>query len=194
MCSGIRDANNLAWKFAAILRDGADEAILDSYQTEREPHTRAIIETAIAMGQTVCLLDQAAAAARDSAMLARKAAGEQDVSMAYPDLHGGLLTDTPFAGALFPQPVVDGLPLDKVLGKGAVLIARDLPGEVVAALRALALDDAALAPFVEPIAAWLERAGTSAVLIRPDRHVFGTGDAGWLLEQWRKMLRVKIAA
>ncbi|HLZ84228.1 MAG TPA: bifunctional 3-(3-hydroxy-phenyl)propionate/3-hydroxycinnamic acid hydroxylase, partial [Caulobacteraceae bacterium] len=37
MCSGLRDAANLAWKLAAMLRLGASDALLDTYQTEREP-------------------------------------------------------------------------------------------------------------------------------------------------------------
>ena len=194
MCSGIRDAANLAWKLAAVVHDGADDAILDSYQLERDPHTRAIIETAIAMGRMVCLLDPIAAAERDAAMLARKAAGEQDLSMAFPDLQGGLLTETPFAGALFPQPMAGDLQLDTVLGRDAVLIARALPWATASGVHALALDDPALAPFRDAIAKWLDRGGGAAVLIRPDRHVFGTGDARWLLEQWTEKLRVKIAA
>ena len=53
MCSGIRDAANLAWKLAAILHGRADEALLDSYQLEREPNTRAYIRLAIDMGRVV---------------------------------------------------------------------------------------------------------------------------------------------
>ncbi|MEV4123589.1 FAD-dependent oxidoreductase [Nocardia sp. NPDC049707] len=35
--SGIEDVHNLAWKLAAVLRDGADPALLDTYHTERRP-------------------------------------------------------------------------------------------------------------------------------------------------------------
>ena len=35
--SGVQDAHNLAWKLAAILRDGASESLLDTYETERRP-------------------------------------------------------------------------------------------------------------------------------------------------------------
>jgi 2-polyprenyl-6-methoxyphenol hydroxylase-like FAD-dependent oxidoreductase len=37
MNSGIQDAHNLAWKLATVLRDGADPALLDSYDAERQP-------------------------------------------------------------------------------------------------------------------------------------------------------------
>lgn len=35
--SGVQDAHNLAWKLAAILRSGASDSLLDTYETERRP-------------------------------------------------------------------------------------------------------------------------------------------------------------
>lgn len=194
MCSGIRDAMNLAWKLAAIERNGADPAILDSYQEERAPHARAVIDTAIAMGRVVCLLDVSAAAERDADMLARRAAGTQDVSTAYPDLRGGLLTGTAQAGALFPQWMVEGLRLDTLFGLEPVLIARQPIPVAGPDIRVLTLGEEALAPFADAVAAWLDDAGADAVLIRPDRHVFGTGAARWLLDAWGARMRTRIAA
>jgi putative polyketide hydroxylase len=37
MNSGVQDAENLAWKLAAVLRWGAHERLLDTYQDERKP-------------------------------------------------------------------------------------------------------------------------------------------------------------
>ncbi|MFE7358284.1 FAD-dependent monooxygenase [Streptomyces sp. NPDC057543] len=37
MNTGIQDAHNLAWKLAAVLRGGAPDALLDSYEGERRP-------------------------------------------------------------------------------------------------------------------------------------------------------------
>jgi 3-(3-hydroxy-phenyl)propionate hydroxylase len=194
MCSGIRDACNLAWKLALAVRGEGGEALLDSYQAEREPHVRAITETAIAMGRTVCILDEAAAAARDAGMLAQRAAGAQDISIRYPDLSGGLLTTTPAAGALFPQVVGGERWLDEVLGLDTVLIGRGLPATRGSGVRAIELDDPALSPFATGIEAWLDQRGAASVLVRPDRHVFGTGDAPALLGAWRERLGVKVAA
>ena len=195
MCSGIRDAANLAWKIAAVVRGEADDAVLDTYQEEREPHVRAIIGTAIAMGQIVCMLDETAAAERNRNMLARKSSGAQDVSVLYPDLAGGHLTDTAFAGALFPQPVTDeGERLDSLFGLDAVLISRSATDTTDLGVRRFSLDAPEIRKFAEPIDAWLTKAGADAVLIRPDRHVFGTGEAEALLGAWTERTRRKIAA
>jgi len=194
MCSGLRDACNLAWKLALVVKGEADEAILDSYQSEREPHVRAIIETAIAMGRTVCILDEEAAAARNAGMLAQRAAGVQNISIRYPDLKDGLLTKTPAAGALFPQALNGARKLDEALGLGAVLIGRRLPADDDPTLRRLELDDPALSPFTAALQAWLDDQGAEAVLVRPDRHVFGTGDATTLLGAWRENLGVRVFA
>ncbi|MEM7181299.1 MAG: FAD-dependent monooxygenase [Spirochaetota bacterium] len=37
MNSGIGDAHNLCWKLKAVLREGANPALLDTYETERRP-------------------------------------------------------------------------------------------------------------------------------------------------------------
>jgi 3-(3-hydroxy-phenyl)propionate hydroxylase len=186
MCSGIRDSVNLAWKIAAVV-NGADQAILDSYQEERAPHVQAIIETAIAMGRVVCMVDEEQAAARNAGMLARKAAGEQDVSLAYPDLHGGMFMQTPGAGALLPQPVAGALWLDSLLGRDAVLIGRNLP-DAHPSIRLLHIDGADMVPFAAPMTALLDQWEADAALVRPDRHIFGTGDAQMLADAWDRML------
>jgi 2-polyprenyl-6-methoxyphenol hydroxylase-like FAD-dependent oxidoreductase len=45
MNTGIGDAVNLAWKLAAVLRGRAPEALLDSYQVERQAFARRLVET-----------------------------------------------------------------------------------------------------------------------------------------------------
>jgi len=179
MCSGLRDAANLAWKLAAIVRDGASEHLLDTYQTERAPNLRATIDMAVMMGRTVCITDPEAAAARDAQMLAARAAGHSpDGTVEYPPIADGLiLSGSPGAGSYFPQPVAGEKRLDDVLGAGHWLIDR------------AALERPELAPFRAELAAWLEAQGAQAVLVRPDRYVFGTGSAGELEANWEAALR-----
>ncbi|MBT8769581.1 bifunctional 3-(3-hydroxy-phenyl)propionate/3-hydroxycinnamic acid hydroxylase MhpA [Metapseudomonas boanensis] len=49
MNAGVRDAYNLAWKLDAVLRGQARDSLLDSYQSERRPHAKAMIDLSIHM-------------------------------------------------------------------------------------------------------------------------------------------------
>ena len=60
MCTGIRDAANLAWKLNACL-EGASERLLDTYQAERAPHARVYVETAMRLGGLINALDRSSA-------------------------------------------------------------------------------------------------------------------------------------
>ena len=72
MCSGIRDSHNLAWKLDLVLTGRATDALLDTYQAEREPHVRFITEKAIELGRIQTLRDPVEARRRDERFLARR--------------------------------------------------------------------------------------------------------------------------
>ncbi|GGU94410.1 3-(3-hydroxyphenyl)propionate hydroxylase [Streptomyces albospinus] len=69
MCSGMRDAANLAWKLDLVLRGTASSSLLDTYTSERCAHVQHAIGTSIELGKVICVTDPEAAAARDQAML-----------------------------------------------------------------------------------------------------------------------------
>ncbi|MFE7524385.1 FAD-dependent monooxygenase [Kitasatospora sp. NPDC057542] len=48
MNAGIGDADNLAWKLAAVTAGTAGEALLDTYETERRPVARQVIDVSLA--------------------------------------------------------------------------------------------------------------------------------------------------
>jgi 3-(3-hydroxy-phenyl)propionate hydroxylase len=185
LCSGLRDAANLAWKLVAVL-ESADEALLDTYQAEREPHVRAYIELAIRMGRLVCTLDPEAAARRDAAMTTGQAAPPP--FSAPPLAAGHILPGSPGAGSLFIQPFAQGLGLDDLLGPGAWLIARG-EGPSAPGVQRVTLGDHRLADYRPDLDAWLGRRDAQAVLVRPDRYVFGAGDPETLIAAWRAPLR-----
>src|SRR5438105_10926829 len=68
MCSGLRDAANLAWRLDLVHRGAAHDALLDTYQLEREPHVRRIVELAVGFGRTLCTTDASGAAERRALM------------------------------------------------------------------------------------------------------------------------------
>jgi 3-(3-hydroxy-phenyl)propionate hydroxylase len=89
MCQGIRDVANLAWKLQAVLREGASDALLDTYGAERKGHVQALTGRIKAIGQIIGERDVAAARARDAQLLAQCAGvvpsvPRQDVQPALP--------------------------------------------------------------------------------------------------------------
>ena len=192
MCSGLRDAANLAWKLALVCKDQVDPALLDTYQVEREPQVRFIIKQAIEMGRIVCTLDPQAARLRDERMAGGKPGAMGVPTPALPALSGGFLTQTPMAGTLFPQPrarLKDGREggLDDLMGHEFWLVSKgSVAGESLPHLKAVQIgadlfDDGT-------IETWLRKAGAEAALIRPDRYVYGTGSARELADAMRALL------
>ena len=131
MCHGMRDVANLAWKFAAVLRAARRPALLDTYQSEREPHVRAVISAAIAAGRYICERDPAAARERDETL--RAAMGKPAPASAsdlIPPIRAGIVDADdearPGTGARFIQPFVDvagrRMLLDDATGGGFVLL------------------------------------------------------------------------
>jgi flavoprotein hydroxylase len=134
MCSGVRDAANLAWKLDLVLSGRAGDALLDSYTSERSAHVQNAIGMSRALGNVICLTDPAAAAARDEVML--KAGGQPELALPAvppPVLGPGILNagadGEPIApaGQLSPQGRVagpDGVAgrFDQVIGTGFVIV------------------------------------------------------------------------
>ncbi len=49
--TGIRDAANLGWKVALVVKDLADDKLLDTYQAERRDHAKAMIDLSETVGK-----------------------------------------------------------------------------------------------------------------------------------------------
>jgi len=165
MCAGIRDASNLAWKLADVITGRADNALLDSYESERSPHVREFIETAVRLGGVIQTTDPEAARRRDAEMLARP----QVFTTPQPRLGPGAHDGTERAGRIGEQPVLsDGRRIDEVAGYRHALL-------VDPAWRTASADNAVAVVPANSTAArdWLERLGAKAVLLRPDRYIAG---------------------
>src|SRR5699024_7698688 len=70
MVSGIRYAAILAWKLDLVLRGVADDALLDTYSTERAEHVKHAIAMSVELGKVICEVDPEKVAARDAHFLA----------------------------------------------------------------------------------------------------------------------------
>ena len=197
MCHGMRDVANLAWKMALVRSGTAPAGLLETYQPERDPHVRAVVNAAIAAGKYICQLDPAAAKTRDEEL--RKLLGKPRPASAsdlIPAIASGIVKDH---GERFIQPTVGfagrRMLMDDATGGGFVLIGKS--ASVFGALtdetrkrwtalggRTFVLDADSRFPQLQDIpqlqdldgdlGQWLDAKATSAVLIRPDFYVFGT--------------------
>ncbi|KIC70129.1 bifunctional 3-(3-hydroxy-phenyl)propionate/3-hydroxycinnamic acid hydroxylase [Kocuria rhizophila] len=178
MCSGLRDAANLAWKLDLALSGEASPALLDTYTSERIVHLRHAIMMSVALGRVICVLDPAEADERDARMIA----GGADPAVVLPPgeppvLGPGALDPDPVSaaarGTLSPQFPVTGGRFDDVVGPGHVLLSREpLPHPPSRAFSITQLGD--------PTGAWdqwFAALGQDAVLLRPDHYIFGVSTA-----------------
>jgi 3-(3-hydroxy-phenyl)propionate hydroxylase len=65
MCAGIRDAFNLCWKLEGVLAGRLAPKVLETYQSERQPHARAVVEQAVRTGRIIQTTSRARALLRD---------------------------------------------------------------------------------------------------------------------------------
>jgi 3-(3-hydroxy-phenyl)propionate hydroxylase len=142
MNAGVRDAFNLAWKLDAVMAGSATDALLDTYQSERLPHVRSMIRTAVQMKDFVSMANPLKAFLRNA--LTRTAMATPGIGrylregsfIPQPSYAGGSYFGMPRrmrrmrrspAGRQLPQPSVKGPGgrgerLDDLLGSGFVLI------------------------------------------------------------------------
>lgn len=111
LCSGIRDAANLWWKLARVLRGLSPDSLLDTYEAERKPHIRALTEITKDLGRIVGETDEQAALARDQFLRAEMESGDTVTvrQNLIPPLTDGFLDPqdvSGLAGTLCPQPRV----------------------------------------------------------------------------------------
>jgi 3-(3-hydroxy-phenyl)propionate hydroxylase len=164
LCSGIRDAANLAWKLRLVDDDIADDALLDTYGDERLPHAAGVVAHAVDTGR---LIDE----------LSGRAPANTGIDAAYgggrpfPTLdHGIRVGDHPAVGRQLPQPTIDGRPLDDLLGAGFAVVT-DTPS--VADAAAAHWGDLAEIVVVAVGTMPLALPPGGAVIVRPDRYVAG---------------------
>lgn len=135
--SGIRDAANLTWKLAAVLRGEADDAILGTYEQERRPHAAAVIRSSERLGRVVMTTNKRLARFRDRVI--RRALDTSEgraffEGMQYrpsPRITAGLIAGAdahPLVGCAIGQPQVFDFStrrpvrLDDLLGRGWALV------------------------------------------------------------------------
>ena len=187
MNSGLRDANNLAWKLAAVTRGQLGPKLLASYEPERRDHAWAMIAFALNIGRVLAPPNALAAWAIENMFRALSLvpkARDYIAQMKFKPpprfAQGFLVPDGAGArhtlvGRLFPQPRIADVLLDDLLGDGFSLVVRSprasevmkkLAGEPWSKLeaRCIELPGEAGGPR-------LGRFNDHVFLLRPDRYV-----------------------
>jgi 3-(3-hydroxy-phenyl)propionate hydroxylase len=179
MCSGLRDAANLAWKLDHVIRLGAPMSLLDTYEVERSPHVREIVESAVHYGRLTCITNKEQAMERDRQWLADPRSATARLPFRLPSLKPGPLV-LEGGGDVFIQPQEDGTLLDDVIGRRFLVVGADADafgtsaewwGEQLGAL--VATVDSL--PGSGRLAEWLESHNARVAVVRPDRYVMAAG-------------------
>lgn len=66
--SGIRDAHNLGWKLSEVLNGHASDHLLDSYESERRLHAKAMIDSSVFLKDIVSMTHPIKSKLRDTVM------------------------------------------------------------------------------------------------------------------------------
>ncbi len=189
--AGFRDAVNLGWKIPMVHRGLCDVRLLETYAAERDAHARDLVEWAVAVGKLMETLAAREAGLPDPHPAVDASAGYGQGRTA-PPMRGGVLVmeqaerGLPI-GVQLRQPTVrtpdgDSLRLDDLLGRGFAVVGRkeadlrlgaegrrvleQLGGRAVA-LEGLEVVEGSVDPVLD---------AHPAIVLRPDRYLFGVVD------------------
>jgi len=185
MGAGIRDADNLAWKLAAVIDGRLSEDVLETYQDERRPHARQLILLAVTVGSLMTrggrvgdllrrviaprlhlvpgardrLLDSATPALRRSALVVRRWPRGLAGSLCPNALLGdGGRFDDASDGRLALVTASHGEPLPRDAEKAGLRVVETRPGD--------------------PLHDWLRVGRARAAVVRPDGTVLAAAATG----------------
>lgn len=210
LCTGVRDVSNLVWKLAAVRCGQADDSLLETYTSERHPLAVAMVEHSTNTGR---LIDAYAEMGRGGPEpppeLQEYAYGG---SRTLPDLSDGLLAlhGSEWVGQLVPQATVSiaggagcgaagraAGRFDDVVGPRWAIVSATDPGTQMSEATRRYWEDlgAAFVTAPEPDGAMLGLLlAHAAVVVRPDRIVYGVTTEETSLDALLPPLRSAVAA
>ena len=197
MQSGIRDSFNIAWKLREVLAGRMDDAVLDTYQAERQPNVAFFTEVAIGLGK---IIKQELTPEEQAAMAPPVGEEPPPPPILLPPFYvAGWLRGAPTPesaiGKMIPQPLAANtrgviLPLDELLGTDFVLLgdgidpitllsaeekaAWDVLGARYVAVRSADQGTQGADELVDidgTLLAWMRGFGVTAIAVRPDKFV-----------------------
>jgi 3-(3-hydroxy-phenyl)propionate hydroxylase len=198
LCQGIKDVYNLHWKLDGVIRSKYADRVLETYSDERISIVKSVTETAIKHGGVIGTQNKYIALIRDTLLNVARifpkllsffdfyhpwqiTTGLIDKSL-YPNKANGIVISQPNLDLK-----VDNKSFDQYIGYNFALIVFDQNEKLLNDIKALESskifeDNIYLinkdSPFNEDsnFIKWKRDNKISAVIIRPDRHVYGCCD------------------
>jgi 3-(3-hydroxy-phenyl)propionate hydroxylase len=202
LCAGVRDAYNLCWKLNGVMKGDYSVGVLKTYTTERRPHVREVIATAVAHGSIIQTRNPLKALVRDSYLMLGRMIPPLVGFLKFGEgwnLGAGLLAThgAPAAGGPVGEPLPQGFVqrlgvdeppqwFDELLGGGFTLVGFGVDPVVYLA----DVDDHAWLSTVHIGSAggiceiegemmhWAAEHAIALALVRPDRQVYGVCKTG----------------
>jgi len=209
LCQGVKDVYNLHWKLTGVINGTYSKKILDTYSLERKAIVKSVTETAIKQGNIVGTQNKYVALVRDFILnCARQFPALLNFFQFYHPwpIKEGLIDKTLFKnkanGIVIPQPdtniKIEDKAFDQYIGYKFALLVFDQDQEVfdkIKSLDSVKIFDGNIhllnpthpfnadKSFVE----WQKKHNISAVIIRPDRHVYGCCDHHSIIQKIDKL-------
>ena len=180
LCTGVRDAENLVWKMAAVKAGLATDALLDTYTEERHPMAVAMVQHSTNTGKLIdAYAEMTVTGTPPSEELIQYGYGG---TKQLPSLSTGLLGEgeSRWIGQLVPQCVVGSGSAtgtyDEIVGTQWALLAKTDPRGLVSGEQAGAWEElgAAFLTLDDPNASRM-LGDSDVAVVRPDRIIFSLG-------------------
>jgi 3-(3-hydroxy-phenyl)propionate hydroxylase len=188
MCSGVRDAANLGWKLGRVVRGESPIELLDTYESERSPHVSTFVAVSAHMANDVETTPTSPDGAEPPVV---------EPETLRPRIGPGVRAEDEPAGTLSAQPrLSDDRLLDDAIGYRFAVVGE--PACLAAASEQSkrswqTLDMGVLDGHDDEVIAWLRGLGASAVILRPDRYVFGAAGTASELDGLTALLEAQLA-
>lgn len=206
MQTGMRDAYDIGWKLAGVIKGELPEHFLDTYEAERRPNAAFYTQLAVQLGRVIKqeLSDEEQAAL--NAPPPEASAPVEPPLIAPPVLAGGWLngplSETSIVGRMVPQPTMGDTRgvmarLDTLLGHNFVLLGDNVDPATLLTTEEKSRWDALGARYIavrpqdahtqgldelvdldDVLGPWLRKYQVRAVALRPDRFVAASDVSG----------------
>lgn len=196
MCQGIKDAYNLCWKLTGVLEKKYDKSILNSYSIERKEINDFGIKAAIDQGNIIGTQNKYKAMARDAflslSQIFPKLQGTLNFDYKWQFTNGildkDLYPNNNVNGRIIPHPDLslkynDKL-FDDIFEKEFALVVFDIEDSLFSVIKNMEsvkifdqnvhlFNDDSIFMSDKKLLKWKNQNNISAIIIRPDMHIYG---------------------